>query len=212
MTQQHQADGRRARGNQTRAEVLARGLELATVHGLNGFSLSDLASSSGISKAGIVGLFGPKEALLQAITNHARSVLDVKVFAPVRSSDRGIRQLKKLGIVWIAYLADPSLVGGCFFAPAFFELDAQPGHLRDSIRDDMDAWIGGIATMIRDGQRLGEIDTSANPSDEAFTFFSLGVTSNTAIQLGDTSLSADRATRLWRNHLTRLQTTERPKP
>lgn len=199
------SDGRRARGDRSRAEVLVRGLELATVHGLTGFSLADLASASGTSKAGISGLFGPKEQLQQAITAHARDVLATKVLLPTMAADRGIAQIETLGRVWIDYLADPTLVGGCFFAPAFFELDSQPGHLQDAIRDDMRGWITAISAIISDGQDRDQILDSASAQDEAFAFFSLGITTNTAIQISESSDAADRARRLWHNNVARLR-------
>lgn len=205
-------DGRKSRGDRSRAEVLRHGVELATIHGINGFSLASLAAASGISKAGIAGLFGPKDALQEAITSRARQVLDQRIFAPVRAEGRGLAQLEALGTTWIDYLADPKVRGGCFFAPAFFELDAQPGFLRDSIREDMNAWVGGIATIISDAQLNAEIISSANAEDEAFTFFSLGVTTNTAIQLGTTSAAGERAQRLWQNHIERLRTNEKNIP
>lgn len=198
-------DGRRSRGDQSRDAVLRHGVELATIQGISGFSLAELATASGISKAGISGLFGPKDALQDAISQRARDILDERVFAPVRAADRGIVQLATLGNVWIDYLADPTVRGGCFFAPAFFEFDAQPGRLQDSLRQDMNSWLGGIESIITDSQERGEIIELADATDEAFTFFSLGVTTNTAIQIATKPGADARARRLWQSHIEQLR-------
>lgn len=198
-------DGRKIRGDRTRDSVLAPGVELATVKGLEGFSFADLAEASGVSKAGIATLFGSKQELQTAITARARQILDERVLRLVMAAPRGLARLATLGTAWLDYLADPDLRGGCFFAAALFELDAQPGPLREIVRDDMSRWITGIQTMIEDGQATGEIVESVDAGDEAFGFFSIGVTANALIQLGVVDRPAERARRIWSQHLDRLR-------
>ncbi len=201
-------DGRRVRGDRTRESILLPGVRLATEKGLEGFSLAELAEASGVSKAGISTLFGSKHDLQAAITARARKVLDERVFAPVIAAPPGLARLVTLGSVWLDYLADPNLSGGCFFAAAMFELDAQPGPLREVIRSDMRRWVTAIRSMIEDGQAAGEIITSVDAIDEAFDLFSIGVTANAMIQLGVVDQPADRARRLWSQHIDRLRLTQ----
>lgn len=198
-------DGRRLRGDRTRERVLGPAVALATTKGLEGFSLADLADASGVSKAGIAALFGSKQSLQTEIAARARLVLDARVFSPVRAAPRGLPRLETLGRVWIDYLSDPDLRGGCFFAAASFEFDAQPGPLREIVRGDMGRWVGGIQAIIEDGQSLGQIVPAVNAADEAFELFSIGVTANLMIQLGLADQPADRARRVWTEHLDRLR-------
>jgi AcrR family transcriptional regulator len=199
------ADGRKLRGDRTRESVLGPGVALATVKGLEGFSFAELAEASGVSKAGIATLFGSKQELQTAIAARARQILDERVFGPVLAAPRGLSRLVTLGEAWLDYLADPHLRGGCFFAAAFFELDAQPGPLRELVRDDMRRWITGIQAMIEDGQANGEIVDAVNAGDEAFDFFSIGLTANAMIQLGGVDRPAERARRIWGQHVDRLR-------
>ncbi|MDQ3756245.1 MAG: TetR family transcriptional regulator [Actinomycetota bacterium] len=198
-------DGRKLRGDRTREHVLAPAVALATVKGLNGFSFAELAEASGASKAGIATLFGSKQDLQAAIAERARQTLEERVFQPVRSAPRGVARLVTLGTAWLDYLADPALRGGCFFAAAMFELDAQPGPLRDLVHRDVSGWIGGIQAMIEDAQAMGEIADSVDAGDEAFQFFAIGMTANALIQLGVVDRPAERARRLWARHLDRLR-------
>jgi AcrR family transcriptional regulator len=174
------------------------------VKGLAGFSLAELAEAGGVTKAGIATLFGSKQELQAAIAARARTVLDQRVFRPVMAAPPGLPRLATLGTVWLDYLADPELPGGCFFAAAMYELDAQPGPLRDLVRDDMAGWIRGIQSMIEDGQAAGEIVKTVDAADEAFAFFSIGVTANGLIQLGIVDRPADRARRVWERRVEHL--------
>jgi AcrR family transcriptional regulator len=202
-------DGRLIRGDRTRARVLAPGVELATVKGLEAFSLGELAAASGVSKAGIVTLFGPKHDLQMAIAIRAREILHERVFAPTLAAPAGLAQLSTLGEVWLDYLTDPHLRGGCFFAAALFELDAQPGPLRDAVRHDMRRWLAAIQAMISHAQANGEVARSVNAEDEAFALFSLGITANAMIQLGVVERPAHGPRRVWRAHVERLASTTR---
>ena len=198
-------DGRRARGDRTRESVLAPAVALATVKGLEGFSLNELAEASGVSKGSIATLFGSKSDLQTAIASRARAVLEERVFTPVFEAPPGLARLERLGEVWLDYLSDPRLEGGCFFAAAFFELNSQPGPLRDMVRADMRRWVKGIEAMVEDGQAAGEIDPSVDPGDEAFEFFSTGVIANAMIQLGVGDRPAERARRVWARHVDRVR-------
>jgi AcrR family transcriptional regulator len=197
-------DGRKVRGDQTRAKVLAPAIALATVKGLQGFSLSELSETSGVSKAGITTLFGSKQELQTAITTRAREVLQERVFRPVFGAPPGLKRLTTLGASWLSYLGDPKLVGGCFFAAASFELDTQPGALRELIREDMKRWVRGIEAMIIDGQTAGELIGNIDAKDEAVGFFSIGITANTMIQLRIMAQPAARAGRLWTQRVDHL--------
>jgi AcrR family transcriptional regulator len=207
MARQTQIDGRRARGDLTRSTVLVPAVALATVKGLEGFSLGDLSAASGVSKAGIVAVFGNKQQLQHAIADQARMILFDRVFVPTMAAAPGVARLVTLGRVWFDYLADPALKGGCFFAAAMFELDAQPGPLRETLRTDMNRWIAAISSMITDGQADGDLDNTADPIDESVDFFSIGITTNALIQLNATKKAADRGRRLWARHIDALRTT-----
>jgi AcrR family transcriptional regulator len=142
------SDGRKTRGDRSRAIVLDKGVVLATTKGLNSFSIGELAEQSGIAKANVSVLFGSKADLQVAITDLARSRFSERVLDPVRLAPAGLGRLLALGECWFDYLSDPKLLGGCFFSAAMFELDAQPGALRDTIGSDMSAWVHAIAAMM----------------------------------------------------------------
>lgn len=202
-------DGRRARGDRTRDRVLAPAVPFATVHGLDGVTYGELAKASGVAKATIAALFPTKADLQAAIAARARGVLRERVLFPVAAVEPGLARLEALGRIWLDYLTDPELEGGCFFAAALAELDARPGPLRDELRTELEGWLAGIAAMVRDGQARGEVDPAVDPEDRAFAFFALGITANTAIQLGVEARPAERARRAWAAQIEEIRSRDR---
>ena len=68
----------------------------------------------------------------------------------------------------LAYLANRTFPGGCFFNSVNAEFHARPGPVRDTIREGKRSWRAWIAGMTRDAQALGEIRTDVDP--ELFAF------------------------------------------
>ena len=179
---------------------------LATERGLEGFSLGELADECGVGKASIAAAFGGKSDLQRAIVDRARDVLRRRLFDPVAAVPDGVARLERLGTVWFDYLSDPALRGGCFFAAALFEFDARPGPLQNLVSTDVERWITAIESMIEHGQTVHEIDRAVDAGDDALEFFTLGVTTNSLIQLGRHGDPAASARRAWTNHIDRIRT------
>jgi AcrR family transcriptional regulator len=57
---------RRADGERTRRAILSAAASLATVDGLEGLSIGNLAAATGISKSGLYAHFGSKQELLRS--------------------------------------------------------------------------------------------------------------------------------------------------
>src|SRR5580693_7589587 len=81
------SDGRRARGMRSRTAVLARSVQMASQHGLEGLTIGALAAGLGVHKSSVHALFGSKQELQLATLAAARTILIDRVIAPARSSD-----------------------------------------------------------------------------------------------------------------------------
>src|SRR5437870_4778991 len=86
-------DGRLLRGDRTRTAVLDRALRLATIEGLGGLSLGQLAEAQGISKSGLFAHWRSKEALQLAVIDHARAQWTGEVLRPALQAPRGVGRL-----------------------------------------------------------------------------------------------------------------------
>src|SRR5881392_4188711 len=84
----------RADGERTRDAILRTAASLATVDGLEGLSIGNLAVATGISKSGLYAHFGSKQELQLATVEEAERILDAEVIQPALAARPGVAQLE----------------------------------------------------------------------------------------------------------------------
>ncbi|MCA1306778.1 TetR family transcriptional regulator C-terminal domain-containing protein [Microbacterium sp. 2216-1] len=163
-------DGRRARGDASRRAVLTFATDLASVGGLDGLSIGQLATASGHSKSSIAGLFQNKEGLQLATVAAGREVFIRVVVEPAREHERGLARLVALMHHLIEYSRTRVFTGGCFFAAITADVDSKPGPVRDAVRQAMALWYDYIAVQVRYAVDSGELRLDADGIEQvAFT-------------------------------------------
>ena len=150
-------DGRRARGELSRSAVMDRAVNLATVRGLEGLSIGELADQVGMSKAGVVALFGSKEQLQLAAVAAASDVFRVTVVEPALAAPAGLTRLRALVEAWLRYSEIRVFEGGCFFAAAGAELASRTGAVHDAVVAAHRQWREFLVGAIVRAQNLGEL-------------------------------------------------------
>src|SRR5436190_19543187 len=83
----------RSDGERSRAAILREAARLATVDGLDGLSLANLADAVGMSKSGLFAHFGSKEELQLATVAAASGIFDAEVVEPARETPAGVPRL-----------------------------------------------------------------------------------------------------------------------
>lgn len=151
-------DGRRARGDASRRAVLTVATDLASVGGLDGLSIGQLASASGLGKSSIAGLFQNKEGLQLATVAAGREIFTEVVVERARRHDRGLARLVALMHHLIEYSRTRVFTGGCFFAAISADVDSKPGPVRDAVREAMTLWYDYVAMQVRYAVEAGELD------------------------------------------------------
>src|SRR3954466_13133102 len=116
----------RADGLRSRETILRAAAGLATVDGLEGISIGNLAAHIGMSKSGLYAHFGSKEELQLATVETAEEIFDAEVVAPTRSIADPLERLQGLAESFIAHLERRVFPGGCFFASVETEFDTHP--------------------------------------------------------------------------------------
>lgn len=181
----------------TRAEVLDVAVRRASVDGLEGLTIGQLATELSMSKSGLHGLFGSKQDLQLATFDEAVERFIREVWVPVEGRPAGLPRLLALIDRWLAYHQRRALPGGCFVTTATIEFDARPGPLRDAVaraRRQMHTVLeADVGTAIADGGLPDDTD----PADVAFTLYALASAASQAIQLGEPGAKA-RARRCMR--------------
>jgi AcrR family transcriptional regulator len=161
-------DGRLVRGERSRRAALAIAVNVASVDGLDGLSIGGLAAESGLSKSGIVALFGTKVELQLATIAAARQIFFEEVVEPTLAVSGGVARLEKLVASWLDYSRTRVFAGGCFFAAGIAEVGSKPGPVRDAIAVAVDDWYGFVSHTVARAQTKEEIDASINPDELAF--------------------------------------------
>src|SRR5262249_57532277 len=82
-----------ADGERTRAAILRAAASLATVDGLEGLSIGNLAAATGISKSGLYAHFGSKQELQLATVEEAEGIFTAEVVQPALAVSPGVAQL-----------------------------------------------------------------------------------------------------------------------
>jgi AcrR family transcriptional regulator len=135
------------KGEQTRAAILDRAVDLASAEGLEGLSIGGLAADLRMSKSGLFAHFGSKQELQLATVAAAAERFRVAVVEPATSAPEGAQRLRAMGE---SYLDHPDLyAGGCFWAATSAEYDDRPGPVRDAIAAVLDAWTGELVRQAR---------------------------------------------------------------
>jgi AcrR family transcriptional regulator len=139
---------RRADGERTRRAILSAAAALATVDGLEGLSIGNLAAATGISKSGLYAHFGSKQELQLATVEEAERILNEEVVQPALAARPGRGQLVTACEAFLSYVQRRVFPGGCFFAATSLEMGARPGPVKDrlaAVQSDFTAMLRSFA-------------------------------------------------------------------
>jgi len=194
-------DGRIARGNQTRQLILKRAVAIASVDGLEGLSLGQLAAELKLSKSGVFALFGSKEDLQLATIRAAINVYLEHVVQPARDLPPGVQHLWRLCGSWLDYSRMRVFPGGCFFYSVSAEYDARQGKVHDLLAAARTNWVTFLEQSVRDAQTVGEIDAETDAPQLVFELAALMEMANAESVLHNEFTSYDKATTAILNRL-----------
>ncbi|HEU4598196.1 MAG TPA: TetR/AcrR family transcriptional regulator [Solirubrobacterales bacterium] len=162
------------KGTRTRASILDRAVDLASVEGLEGLTIGRLAADLRMSKSGLFAHFGSKQELQLATVAAAAERFRAKVIEPTLDLFDGAPRLRAMAERYLDQLQDYS--GGCFWTATSAEYDDRPGPVRDAIAASLDAWLGELERQAR----IAGVD---HPQRFAFELFSLVMGANSRYRL-----------------------------
>ena len=175
--------------------IVEHGTRQASIEGLEGMTIGRLAGALGLSKAGVIGPFGSKQALQLAVLGEAVRVFTEEVWVPVAGLPAGRARLRAVSEHWIAYLSDCPLPGGCFITTASTEWDAREGPVRDAVAVAQRRWLDTLRADAEVAVRAGELPDTTDPTELAFALNGIAMSLNQAIQLFNDDAAPDRARR-----------------
>jgi AcrR family transcriptional regulator len=163
-----------SKGEQTRAAILERAVELASAEGLEGLTIGRLAAELRMSKSGLFAHFGSKQELQLATVAAAAARFRADVIEPALALPAGSRRLRAIGNAYLEQV--DHYTGGCFWFASSAEYDDRPGPVRDAVAAAIDAWVGVLAA------EAGAAGL-ADPDRFAFEFYAAGMGANARFRL-----------------------------
>jgi AcrR family transcriptional regulator len=160
----------------TRATILERAVDVASVEGLEGLTIGRLANELRMSKSGLFAHFGSKEELQLATIEAAAARFLSEVIAPVQREPEGAARLRAYCERYLDYLQRQVFPGGCFWAAVAAEFDDRPGPVRDAVRAGLLGWMGEL-------ERQAALAGVQDAAELAFEAYSLGLGANTCWRL-----------------------------
>jgi AcrR family transcriptional regulator len=140
----------------TKERILDRAYQLAGLYGLEALTIGGLANELAMSKAGIYGHFGSKQALQLETIRHARAAFRRDVIEPAEVAPDGLPRLWAMCAILVSYSAQTGLHGGDFWVTVFHEYASRTGPVRDAVEATMSWWMrrleGLISAAIDQGQ------------------------------------------------------------
>ena len=161
-----------AKGEQTRAEIVAVALAMAARVGLEGLSIGTLAAAVGKSKSGVFAHFGSREDLQIAVVREYYRRFETEVFAPAMRKPRGLPRVRALFENWMRHTS-AELQSGCIFISGAVEFDDRPGPVRDALAEAVDAWIGAMTRAVAQACEEKHLAAGADPGQISFEIHAL---------------------------------------
>jgi AcrR family transcriptional regulator len=197
----------RADGERTRDAIVREAVSLATVYGLEGLSIGDLAGALDMSKSGVYAHFGSKQELQLATVDEAGRIFRAEVVEPALAATPGVGQLVALCDAFFHHLTRRTFPGGCFFAGATLEMGTRPGPVKEQIA----AFQGGLTALIRQFivTALERHELPADEDPDALTFELNGIilAANSNFVLHDDPATLEMAGNVVRRRLGTTATT-----
>ncbi|MPZ95187.1 MAG: TetR family transcriptional regulator [Propionibacteriales bacterium] len=182
------------KGEVTRSAILDEAMQTASLVGLGGLSIGQLAETTEMSKSGLFAHFRSKEQLQLQVLERTRERFTDVVIRPALSAPRGIARVRRTFDGWLGW-ADDVLNGGCIFVAASVELDDQPGALRDAlVRSELD-WLELLATVAGTAVSEGEFRDDLDVEQFAYEEHGVMLVHHHASRLLHDPRAADRTRR-----------------
>jgi len=165
-----------AKGAATRAAILDRAVDLASIEGLEGLTIGRLAAELEMSKSGLFSHFGSKQELQLATVEAAAQRFRRTVIEPAAGAPDGAPRMRAMAEAYLAHLEDSGYSGGCFWGAASAEYDDRPGPVRDAIAAALDSWLGEL-------ERQAAVAGLDDPGRTAFELYALVMGANSRYRI-----------------------------
>jgi AcrR family transcriptional regulator len=191
----------RADGERTRGAILRAAASLATVDGLEGLSIGNLAAAIGMSKSGLYAHFGSKQELQLATVEEAGRIFADEVVQPALDAPAGLAQLEAVCEAFFNHLQRRTFPGGCFFAGAALEMGTRPGPVKDAVAGFQTGFVDLLRGFAATAIEQQELPADEDPGRLAFELNGIILATDANFVLHDNPAVLDLARQVVRRRL-----------
>ena len=160
-----------SKGQDTKLEILATGLDMASRVGLEDVTIGSLAKAMNMSKSGLFAHFNSKENLQIEILNYAADFFTREVLMPTLQVSRGVPRIRAMVDNWIKW--GSRLSGGCIFVSASAEFSDRPGKVRTVLIEQQNQWMESLRRLARSAIKSGDFKPDCDCDQFAYDLYSL---------------------------------------
>jgi AcrR family transcriptional regulator len=196
----------KSKGKNTRQEIVDKALQLFSVKGYYNTSIGDILEATGLTKGGLYGHFGSKEALWEAAYDEAVRIWSEIVFKDTRGIEDPLKRLECMVENDMRdYLGKDIFPGGCFFLNMLVELSGQSEGMRFKIWRGMEGFSKLMASCLYEAEKKGIIRPGLDHT-EISAFFIIVLNGAAALYAATKDpLVWQRTIRQLRTHLEQLR-------
>jgi AcrR family transcriptional regulator len=191
----------RADGERTRSVILRAAASLATVDGLEGLSIGNLAAAIGMSKSGLYAHFGSKQELQLATVQEAGSIFAEEVVQPALAAPAGLARLEAVCEAFFEHLQRRTFPGGCFFAGAALEMGTRPGPVKEAVAGFQAGFVDLLRGFAATAIEQDELPPGEDPDQLAFELNGICLAADANFVLHDDPAVLDLARQVVRRRL-----------
>lgn len=180
-----QVDGRKAKGDRSRADILKHATRIASRDGLEHLTLGRVATDAGLAKGNIQVLFGDKETLQLATVESGIAIYLREVVEPALAQGTALKRIKALIDGWYTFVEERRLPGGCLVHALSNEYRTRPGAIRDCVEQHRTDAMHRLITLIGEAKAAGDLRSDTNAKQLAFELTAHQAAANVAALMGD---------------------------
>ena len=191
----------RSDGERTHEAIVREAVSLATLDGLEGLSIGNLARALEMSKSGIYAHFDSKEDLQLATVDEAERIFQAEVIAPALAATPGLMQVLTVCDGFFDHLLRRTFPGGCFLAGAVLEMGSRPGPVKERVAAFQGRFTSLIHGFIVTALEHGELSADEDPDALTFELNGIILAANSAFVLRGDPTALDLARSIVRRRL-----------
>ncbi|MGE5865732.1 MAG: TetR/AcrR family transcriptional regulator [Rhizobacter sp.] len=167
---------RRSKAEQTMSAIVAAAMDIGTRRGLQHVTLNAVATTVGITRAGVFARVGSIEELHNRLVDLHQHLVNETMFEPALREPRGLPRLNAIVERWIVFGGDLRAIVLSHLAAASLpaeEVEASGHRLNARLIDSIMAWRQSLQRTVTQAVECGHLQPDTEPEQMVFEIFGI---------------------------------------